>query len=405
MRNRARRVRRRRPQQPGADAAARRTRPPLRTPEQQRPGLQQHLGLAHRAPVRDQHPALVAVALPRRTPLPVQVRRQRIEHPPKVAPIRLAQRRARRIRLDRGHQEQLAGEAVVLGRELTVEPVGEALPGDVALQQRRRQRRPGSAGREHRKRPARRQQPRHLGDHVVIGRRPAAMERRDPVLVRMQLHLELRAAFERILDPRVAPQQPPHKAPVQQPQAHLDAADPMDPPQRRVRLEPRPQMLQRAPGVTAVAGAAVSGREHRQMMQPRDLPHRLDVPDQALVAIRHLEPRRVRRRPPAGHRVEEPVRCRPRQIGRGAEHRPLPPVQQGIGALQQLPGRRRGGTARRSTAAGPSRRRRGRAPPAPVPRMPQPLQGDVAGAPSHLADAHAAQPLQPPSQAGRQAHG
>ncbi len=146
-----------------------------------------------------------------------------------------------------------------------------------------------------------------LGDDVVVRRGPPAGEGGQPALVVPDLVQRHRVALEKTGRARPAVEQPADPHPGQQPDAQLDAADPVHAAQRWVGRPPRPQVRGHSLGVPLVPGDRVGGGEHGEVLVPGQLPDLLDVPDRVLVAVRHVEG--VAPRSPApGLRVVPPVR-------------------------------------------------------------------------------------------------
>src|SRR5690606_29490294 len=88
----------------------------------------------------------------------------------------LAERRARRLRLDGREQSELGDETVVFGGELAVHPVGEGVVRELPFEQRGRVGTPARALGEPRERRGGGELAGGLRDHVVVGRRAAAAE-------------------------------------------------------------------------------------------------------------------------------------------------------------------------------------------------------------------------------------
>ena len=85
--------------------------------------------------VEDEHQALVAVALPRWSQRGVDDRRGGVDGAREQSPGARAERMTGRVRLESGVQAELGDEAVVVGRELAVEPGREGVGGELPLQQ------------------------------------------------------------------------------------------------------------------------------------------------------------------------------------------------------------------------------------------------------------------------------
>ena len=268
--------------QGGARVAARHGRPPGGRAEQRRAGGQQGGPAVVAGPVQQQAVAVVGVALAGRAQAHVDDGGQGVGHAPQGVPDLVAERMAGQLALQGGGQAELEHEAVVFGGQLAVQAAGERLPHELAPERGGGRLTPGAALREPGERAAGRELPGHLGEEVVVGRRPVTRQPGQPLLVVMELLQEGAVALEQRPGPGPAVEQPADPDPGQQPQAELDAAGPVDAGQERVGGPPRAELRGHGLGVPLVAIEAVGGCQHRQVLVARSSHTYLTLPTAAV---------------------------------------------------------------------------------------------------------------------------
>ena len=123
------------------------------------------------------------------------------------------------------------------------------------------------------------QLPGRLGDHVVVGRRTAAGERGEVLLVPADLPQGERVPLEQVGHARPVVEQAPDPGQADQADAELDAAGPVHAGQERVLPPPGAEMVGDPAGVPLVTGEEPGGGQQREVLQPGDLPDLLDVAD------------------------------------------------------------------------------------------------------------------------------
>ena len=149
-----------------------------------------------------------------------------------------------------------------------------------------------------------------LGHDVVVGRGAAAPEGREVLLVPPDLAQRVGFSSKRSADPGQSSRS-------RRTQTQLVSRTPSSMPLVQCTPDRNGLAATRTGAARSttsayrlVAGQPPGGREHGQVVVPRELPDRLDVAGLVLVAVVDPEREPVLRRPPPGHRVEEPVRVR-----------------------------------------------------------------------------------------------
>jgi hypothetical protein len=204
-------------------------------------------------------------------------------------------------------QGELGDEAVVVAGLLAVQPVRTGVADQVPTEARRRQLTPRVALVEPRHAAGRHEQPDVLGHGVVVPGRALAVERRQVLLVPPKLAAAVLVVLEQVLHLGPLVEKPPDPHPGDQAYAELDPAGPVDAGEQRVLRPPRAELAVDRLGVLLVAGEPVRRRELGQVVVSRELPDLLDVAGHRLVPLVDREREHVAGRPPAGHRIEEPV--------------------------------------------------------------------------------------------------
>ena len=134
-------------------------------------------------------------------------------------PRRRAQRCTGRPRFDGGEQPELGDEGLVVGGQLPVDPARERVARELAFEQPRRLPPPAALSGKPRKRTARDELSRGLGDDVVVRRRAAAGERGQILLVPADLADREVVALEQVRDRRASPRAVAGSRPRDQPDA------------------------------------------------------------------------------------------------------------------------------------------------------------------------------------------
>ncbi len=188
--------------------------------------------------VEDQRAAFVAVALPGRPHPPVGQGGGAVGHRAEPLPGGGAQRVARGSGLHRRDQGQFGDEGVVVGGELTADARRERVAEQFTLEEARRAPPPASAFREPAERAAGHELPGRLGDDVVVGRRAAAAEAGQVLLVPADLLDGQAVLLEQAGRAGPVVQQAPDPGQADQPDADLDPAGPVHAGQERVLPPP-----------------------------------------------------------------------------------------------------------------------------------------------------------------------
>ena len=291
----------------GADVGVGQRRPPRQRAEHRRAGRQDRGPPVGLRIVDHEHEPVVAVALARRVQAHVDVAGQRVDHADDRVPQLGRHDAAGQVELGDAHERQLQRETVVLAGQLAVDAAGERLQGHLVGEQPQAQRAPLLGAPEPRERGGRHQQAGRFGHHVVVRRRARGVQRGEELLVVLDLAQRVRVLLEERWRTRPAVEQPADPGPRHEADAQLDAARPVHARQERVGLPPRAQVRGGALGVALVAGEPVGGRQHRQVVVARRLPHVLDVAHHRLVAVRDAERVRLLRGAHARGDVDEPV--------------------------------------------------------------------------------------------------
>src|SRR5262245_37231167 len=216
------------------------------------------------------------------------------------------------------------------------------------------------------------------------------------------LHRQL-VMLEQVRDGRPLVQEPPDPGQADEADPDLDAAGPVNPRQEGVLPPPGAKLVGYPLRIRLVVCEEPGGSQQREVLQPGDLPDLLDVAGLLLRAVVDAEGVAVRRRPAAGHRVEEPVGRH--EVGPGyAEDLPLTPqqlVRGRKGGLLGLLGHAGGGLRRENGGEPATGRVRGRGrrslPASYPPARPGDLACLVTGAPGHLGGRHPRYPARVPA--------
>jgi len=163
-----------------------------------------------------------------------------------------------------------------------------------------------------------------LGDQVVVGGGAAAVQRRQPAFVLVELQQEIRVALEEIGGAGPAVEQAPGPGERDQPHAELDPAQPVDAAQRRVAAPPRTQVCGGVRGEARIAGEPPGRREQRHMMQSRRFPDIFHHPHPLRIAIGNGEAILCRVRADAGADVPMPIGIGRRGVEVMAQYGPSP---------------------------------------------------------------------------------
>ena len=214
------------------------------------------------------------------------------QHPPAV----VADREPGGRRLGSREDAKFEDEPVVVRGELAVDARRERVVAQRFLQLRGGPAPPPDGVGEPGERAGGRELPGGLGDQVVVSRRPPALERGQVLLVPANLVQRQVVTLEEVRHTRPLVQQPPDPGEVDQPDAELDAAGPVDAGQERIGRPPGPQLGGYPLRIGVLPGQIPGGREQRQVLQPIDLPDLLDVAYRGLVPVVDAEGIRLRAR-------------------------------------------------------------------------------------------------------------
>ena len=308
----------------GHRAGAGRLRPPRQGADDAGTEVEQLRPRVRLGVVEDEGPALVAVALARRPAGGVGEGGGRVERGGQQRPGGVVQRVAGRVGLGGGDEAELGDEAVVVGGQLAVDPAGEGVGGQLPLElpdarrlARRRSRR--TTGRR-RRRPAGRRPRRRRGcwpRSRGCGRRRGTAGATRSGAARRGCPRRGRRTLAQSSSSRRTHAQALSRTPSSMPLVQCT------PDRNGFAVHQERSCRSTASAYRLVAGQPPGRGQHGEVVVARELPDRLDVAGLGLVAVVDPEREPVLRRPPAGDRVQEPVRVG--DVGpRGAEQLPVP---------------------------------------------------------------------------------